>query len=380
MKIHGHTHVAVLPTNPTAGDSVFLSADGVNGDLLYWSGVAWQSLAFTVYSNYRPDVEFELTLPASTPAIEHTWQQSDPSPTNTSVTLTSGTKVKVLGKLGVPNPYPQAFFHFIVGSEELAYNNTQISSIFGTLAKGYSNTNQFGLPQANALAVRFGDVNAIKPIAGGFNWNPSWSAATATPPPAPNTACQVTTLNIPSTTSIPEGAWAHCYSLSVVDLPATIMIGGYAFYGTSQLTTISLPSVVEIGAYAFSGGFGSAAVAIGPVTLPNCTTIGVEAFSYCGLSVINAPLLTAIPPLSFFQGLVLTTVLTPSAVSVGDNAFANCYAIVELDLSSVTTWGASVFAGVVGQTITLTIADSTQASHPSVAELIANNTVTLQYT
>lgn len=71
MKIYGRTHVTVLPTNPASGDSIFLSADGVNGDLLYWSGVAWQSLAFTVYSNYRPDVEFELALPASIPALTH---------------------------------------------------------------------------------------------------------------------------------------------------------------------------------------------------------------------------------------------------------------------------------------------------------------------
>lgn len=160
---------------------MFLSPDGLNGDLLYYSGVAWHSLAFTVYSNYRPDVEFELTLPTSTPAVAHTWQQHNPSPTDTPTTLVGGTKVKVVGKLGIPNPYPQAFFHFIIDSEELAYNNSQISSIFGTQAMGYSNTNQFGLTQANALAVYFTDVNAIKPIAGGFNWDISWTAATATP-------------------------------------------------------------------------------------------------------------------------------------------------------------------------------------------------------
>lgn len=89
--------------------------------------------------------------------------------------------------------------------------------------------------------------------------------------------------------------------------------------------------------------------------------------------------MVAVGGYAFYGDTQLTTISVPSAASVGDQALANCTALTYLNAAQVTTWGTDVFSGIVGQTITLVVADAAQASVSSVAELITNNTVTLQY-
>ena len=80
-------------------------------------------------------------------------------------------------------------------------------------------------------------------------------------------------------TTIGEGAFRGCSSLTSVTIPASVTtIGNYAFRGCSSLTSVTIPSsVTTIGNYAFSG-----CSSLTSVTIPaSVTTIGGGAFYGC---------------------------------------------------------------------------------------------------
>ncbi len=112
-----------------------------------------------------------------------------------------------------------------------------------------------------------------------------------------NNKC-LTTANIPasvtyngttySVTSIGEGAFAYCSSLTSVTIPNSVTsIGEYAFRDCSGLTSVTIPnSVTSIGIWAFYGCSG-----LTSVTIPNSvTSIGNQAFYNCSsLTSIYVP-------------------------------------------------------------------------------------------
>ena len=82
-----------------------------------------------------------------------------------------------------------------------------------------------------------------------------------------------------SVTSIGEGAFQYCGSLTAITIPEGVTsIGNYAFYGCSDLTAITIPEgVTSIGEKAFSG-----CRSLTAITLPeSVTSIGNSAFSKC---------------------------------------------------------------------------------------------------
>ena len=91
-----------------------------------------------------------------------------------------------------------------------------------------------------------------------------------------------------SVTSIGEGAFCYCSSLTSVTIPNSVTsIAGYAFSGCSGLTSVTIPiTVTSIGEDAFRGCSG-----LTSITIPNSvTSIGNGAFSYCsGLTSVEAP-------------------------------------------------------------------------------------------
>ena len=136
----------------------------------------------------------------------------------------------------------------------------------------------------------------------------------------------LTSVTIPnSVTSIGHGAFYDCTSLTSVTIPDSVTsIGGSAFRGCSSLTSVTIPnSVTSIGSYAFSG-----CSSLTSVTIPDSvTSIGDGAFCGCSsLTSVTIPdSVTSIGADAFYDCTSLTSVTIPDSVtSIGDGAFASC--------------------------------------------------------
>ena len=136
----------------------------------------------------------------------------------------------------------------------------------------------------------------------------------------------LTSVTIPgSVTSIGDHAFSLCEGLTSVTIPDGVTsIGDYAFWNCSGLTSVTIPdSVTSIGDYAFLECSG-----LTSVDIPDgVTSIGDYAFSYCtGLTSVTIPdSVTSIGDYAFSWCSGLTSVDIPDGVtSIGDEAFRDC--------------------------------------------------------
>lgn len=149
-------------------------------------------------------------------------------------------------------------------------------------------------------------------------------------------------------TSVGGDAFSYQYALTLVNLPECTIV-----YGVSDS-----PESDE-------GGFGYC-TALVSVNIPKLATVEFAGFEYCNaLESINFPLLTDIGNSAFGYCYPLTTINIPSCVNLG---------------STVT--GSSVFIGVTGNTITLTVPSALMTNNGGLPDgdiqyLQANNTVTV---
>ena len=125
-----------------------------------------------------------------------------------------------------------------------------------------------------------------------------------------------------SVTTIGEGAFASCQSLTSITIPDGVTtIGEYAFIYCRNLTSVNISdSVTTIDSFVFydCGGLTG-------VTIPDSvTTIGVSAFEGCS---------------------GLTSVTIPDSVTIiGESAFSKCYSLLSVNIGdSVTIIGDSSF-------------------------------------
>ena len=128
-----------------------------------------------------------------------------------------------------------------------------------------------------------------------------------------------------SVTSIGEGAFGECTSLTSITIPNSVTsIGGVAFAYCSSLTSITIPnSVTRIGYVAFFD-----CSSLTSITIPNSvTSIGGYAFAYC--SSLNS----------------LT--IPNSVTSIGDYAFGNILNVVYNGTATGSPWGARNINGYV---------------------------------
>lgn len=131
-------------------------------------------------------------------------------------------------------------------------------------------------------------------------------------------------IDVSNATSIGEGAFSGCMSLSDVKLSASLeCIEDSTFYNCTDLTEINIPeSVTEISEGAFSG-----CSALDEIELPdNIETLGDQAFSGCS---------------------AITEVDIPDSVEcIGSSVFSNCTSLSQVDLpEDINVLGDSMFAG-----------------------------------
>ena len=119
-----------------------------------------------------------------------------------------------------------------------------------------------------------------------------------------------------SVTTIGEGAFSHCDSLTSINIPNSVTtIGGYAFCCCDSLTNINIPN--------------------------NVTTIGEGTFCHChSLTSINIPNgVTTIEKWVFLNCDSLTSINIPNSVTtIGDSVFEGCHSLTNINIpNGVTT-------------------------------------------
>ena len=126
-------------------------------------------------------------------------------------------------------------------------------------------------------------------------------------------------------TEIPYECFSYCYKLSLVNIPSDVTtIGGYAFNDCYELTDLTVPAnVTKIGGSAYRNCDGLTSVTLSE----GVTTVESYAFAYCdSLITVSFPsTLTDIGQQAFCNSALTSVVLPDSAVSVGDQAFSECY-------------------------------------------------------
>ena len=165
-------------------------------------------------------------------------------------------------------------------------------------------------------AAAFQSVAGVKLSIDDFEWYMNIQDDVA---PAPKmlykNGVEVIDLVIPNTiTTIPDGAFSGCSSLTTVTIPNSVTsIGGSAFSSCSSLTTVTMSnSVTSIGESAFSG-----CSLLTEVIIPNSvTSIASNAFRDCSLTAVTIP---------------------SSVTTIGDYAFY-CESLTSVHISDIASW------------------------------------------
>ena len=148
----------------------------------------------------------------------------------------------------------------------------------------------------------------------------------------------LTTVNLPVTTIVDEGAFSECSNLSSVSLPEATDIYFDAFYNCASLSTIIFPEVTSVGRRIITG------TAVTSISMPKLTTVSYDAFGSCNyLRTVDLPEATTIESMAFSGCGSLRSVNIPKATSIEYNAFGSCSALTTIELPSVTSIGSSAF-------------------------------------
>ena len=156
----------------------------------------------------------------------------------------------------------------------------------------------------------------------------------------------LTSITIPdSVTSIGDMAFGHCYNLISIAIPDSVTSIGDAFYCCSSLTSIMLPEgLTSIGSGTFYGCSNLTSIAI-PESV---TSIGECAFWGCSsLTNITIPdSVTSIDDCTFENCTSLTSVEIPNSVtSIGNYAFSSCISLTSIMIpNSVASIGEEAFS------------------------------------
>ena len=157
----------------------------------------------------------------------------------------------------------------------------------------------------------------------------------------------LTGIKIPSSvTSIGTYAFRKCESLAEIELPDGLTsIGNYAFADCYRLTSIELPSgVTSIGDFAFNYSW-----RLESINLDNVSSIGQNAFAGCdALTEINTGDVTigdyAFEGCDELNRVTIGTSIPNSSATIGTSAFGDCENLSEVNLISVSSIGSYAFS------------------------------------
>ena len=151
----------------------------------------------------------------------------------------------------------------------------------------------------------------------------------------------ITSFTDSTISTIGQGAFACCYSLTYVSLPScTGSIEAYAFYKCLNLTTVNFSACTSIGSYAFASCSN-----LTTASFSACTSIESYAFASCSkLATISFPSCTSIGNYAFYCCSNLTTASFPVCTSIGSYAFSSCSSLTTANFSACTSIGSYAFA------------------------------------
>ena len=128
-------------------------------------------------------------------------------------------------------------------------------------------------------------------------------------------------------------------SITEISSSSATSIGSNAFSYCGALTMVDFPVATYIANHAFRD-----CIALTTVDFPVATSIGSYAFSSCGaLTTVNFPVATSIGSYAFSSCGALTTVNFPVATSIKNNAFSYCSALTTVDFPVLTSIGDNAF-------------------------------------
>lgn len=205
------------------------------------------------------------------------------------------------------------------------------------------------------------------------------------------------TANFASATSVGNGAFQYCVSLTSLDLSSATYVGTMAFQGCSMLEELILPKVTSFGPYLFSGCSSLRVLQMdaletqtseeyksdsGTTVTENifemvqaCTNLeelylpSVEADSFGGYQYYNNTSLAYLDLASVkevvkgtFADNNIVAVDLRSAITVDSMAFQNCESLKRINLSSVETVRAWAFADIENTDCEIWLPESQQAN------------------
>lgn len=138
---------------------------------------------------------------------------------------------------------------------------------------------------------------------------------------------QLSTANFPLASAISTNAFFNCNWLSSVSFPSAKAIGSSAFAYCTHLETIYFPEATYIHNSAFFNcGFSE-------IYFPLVSVIGTSAFQAClSLITISIPIVEVLSGNAFCSCKKLSIISLPSAVSIYNYVFRNCYNLLSLYL------------------------------------------------
>lgn len=137
-------------------------------------------------------------------------------------------------------------------------------------------------------------------------------------------------VSIDKAVTIKFGCFSNCAILEIISLPEAVTLENEAFEFCVLLNNTSFPKVETVGGYCFNGDTG-----LTSVSFPSALDFGSHAFLSC----------------SNVQSIFAPLVLSCGAVCFGDNT--GWSGLISLD--SCVSFGATVFANIIGQTFTLRV-------------------------